>query len=167
MNRLSKEKKAAGGRPPKFREARRPITVTLPDRILLKLNTVNPDRAKAIVKCVEAVIGESDQPLKRVEMIEVLPGKALIVVGPCRSLARIDWLRLVEIAPARYLLVLPSGMPVENLELEILDLLHNLDSRDTAEYTLLKELCSVISHQRRQKTVSKAELVFVDIDTKG
>ena len=115
----STPKKRAGGRPPKFREARRPITVTLPDRILQKLHSVNPNRCRAIVKCVEAVTGEGNRPLKPVELVEVAPGKALIVVRPNRSLAKIEWLRLVEVAPARYLLVLPSGTGVEALEVAI------------------------------------------------
>ena len=110
-------KKNAGGRPPKYREARRPITVTLPERILQGLYAIHPDRCKAIVKCVETVMGtEKGYPFKRVELIEVIPGKALIVVGKSPSLQRIEWLRLVEIASFRYLLVLPSGMAVEALE---------------------------------------------------
>ena len=75
-------KKPAGGRPPKFREARRPVTVTLPERVLKTLEAVNPDRALAIVKCVDAVAGKGEHAAKPVELVEVLPGKALIVVGP-------------------------------------------------------------------------------------
>lgn len=155
--------RGAGGRPPKFKEVRRPITVTLPDRILQSLERVNADRARAIVKCVEvATLGEQGDR-SPVELIEVLPGKALIVVNSDRILNRIEWLRLVEIAPARYLLVLPSGMPIERLEVELRDLLENLEPDETGEHRLLEMLQKMLVQQRRQKTVSKGELLFVDV----
>jgi hypothetical protein len=158
----STKKKNAGGRPPKFPELRRPVTVTLPERILQKLEVVNRDRSRAIVKCVEAVAGEGDRPLKSVELIEVAPGKALIVMRPSKSLSQIKWLRLVEIAPARYLLALPSGTHVEVLEVAIHDLLDDLDP-GSDERTLLTELQKIIGYQRRRRSLSKAELLFVDI----
>lgn len=160
------QKKSVGGRPPKFHEASRPITVTLPERVLQKLEVVNHDRAQSIVKCVEAVTGEGGRALKPVELIEVVPGKALIVVGPSRSLRHVGWLRLVEIAPARYLLVLPTGTPVEALEVEIQDFIDNLKPDEKEEHDLLTELHTLLANQRRQKTVSKAELVFIDVPKK-
>jgi hypothetical protein len=159
---LHQVKKNAGGRPPKYSEARRPITVTLPERILQDLHSINPDRSKAIVKCVEAIVAKGDRPFKPVELIELTPGKALILVGQSSSLQQIEWLRLVEIAPFRYLLVLPSGTAVEVLEVTIQDLLRNLDP-NTSESVLLRELLDVISHQRRGRSITKAELLFVDI----
>lgn len=153
----------AGGRPPKFHEERRPITVTLPERILRSLEALNGDRARAIVKCVEAVTGVVNRTVKPVELLEVSPGKALIVVGPSNALAQLSWLRMVEITPARYLLVLPSGIPVDSLEVEIHDLITKGGSTDSAERNLLEELHGLIGQQRRRKTISKAELVFVDV----
>ena len=158
----TKIEKAAGGRPPKFKEICRPITVTLPERILKSLERVNPDRAQALVKCIEEAIG-IDKARKPVELIEVLPGKALIVINSKRSLTKIEWLRLVEIAPARYLLVFPPGMPIERLEVEMLDLMESLDPNDTEEHDLLDQLQKTLVQQRRQKTLSKGELLLVDL----
>ena len=45
-----------GGRPAKFDEPSRPVTITLPDRILERLEEIDGDRAKAVVKAVEAVL---------------------------------------------------------------------------------------------------------------
>ncbi len=159
----AKIRKAGGGRPPKFRESRKPITVTLPERVLRALELVNPDRAVAIVKCVEAVIGTGSKGRSSVELVEVLPGKSLIVVGSCRSLRQLEWLRLVEIAPARFLLILPAGMPVERLEVELNDLLDDLGPAEVDERALLARLREIVVQQRRQKTVSKAEMLFVDV----
>lgn len=162
----SSETARAAGRPPKYDEERRPITVTLPERVLTKLQSVNADRSRAIVKCVEAVTGEGERLLKPLELVEVAPGKALIVVGPSQALKRIEWLRLVEIAPARSLLILPSGTPIEVLEVAIHDLLESL-AEDDDEKELLTRLRDVISFQRRGRTISKAELLFVEIPGKG
>lgn len=159
---LQEAEKHAGGRPPKYREDRRPITVTLPERILRDLQSINPDRSQAIVKCVEAAIDKCDRSFKPVELIEFTPGKALILVGPSSSLRQIEWLHLVEITPLRYLLVIPSGTTVEALEVTIHDLLRHLET-DSSESVLLTELLKVIGHQRRSKSISKAELLFVDI----
>ena len=159
---LQEAKKHAGGRPPKYSEARRPITVTLPERILRNLQSINPDRSRAIVRCVETAMEKGDPPFKLVELIEVSPGKALLVIGPSSCLRQIEWLHLVEIAPFRYLLVLPSGTAVEILEVTIQDLLRNFEL-DSSESVLLTELLGIIGHQRRSKSISKAELLFIDI----
>lgn len=159
----TKNGKRAGGRPPKFREGSRPITVTLPERILEALERVNPDRARALVKCVEMATSAEGVERTPVELIEVLPGKALIVVNSNRILNKIDWLRLVEISPARYLLVLPSGMPIERLEVEIQDLAETLDPKEGGEHRLLTQLQKMLVQYRRQKTVSKGALLFVDV----
>lgn len=126
------------------------------------MEVVNHDRSRAIVKCVEAVAGEGDHPIKPVELIEVAPRKALIVVRPSKSLTQIKWLRLVEIAPARYLLVIPTGTQVEVLEVAIHDLLDDLDP-DSDERVLLTELQNILGYQRRRRSISKAELIFVDV----
>lgn len=141
--------------------------MTLPERILRKLESINKDRCRAIVKCVEAVTGEGDHAFKPVELVEVTPGKVLIVVGPSSSLAQIPWLRLVEITPARHLLTIPSGTPIEALELALHDLLDSLAPHQAGERALLTELRNIIGHQRRGKKVSKAELLFIDVPSKA
>jgi hypothetical protein len=158
-----KKNKGAGGRPPKFTEVCRPVTVTLPERILHSLERVSSDRAKALVKCVEAAIGTDHIHHAPAELVEVLPGKALIVVNSNRTLNQIEWLRLVEMAPARYLLVLPPGIPIERLELEMRDLQENLTEGETEERLLLEQLQKLLAQQRRQKTLSKGELLLVDL----
>ena len=158
--------KHPGGRPPKYAEPRRPITVTLPERILKGLAAVDPDRSRAIVKCVEAAERQGGRPVKPVELIELTPGKALIVVGPCASLRRISWLRLVELVPFRFLLVLPPGTAVEVLEVALQDLLMN-ETPDSPDGIRLKELLGVIRSQRRGRTLSTAELLFVNVPRNG
>jgi hypothetical protein len=159
----SKPKKNSGGRPPKFREPRHPVTMTLPERILNQLAEIDPDRACAVVKVTEAVAGTDKGRFKPVELVEMAPGKSLIVVGPSKALRQIPWLKLIEIARARYLLTIPSGTPIEALEVALRDLFRNPDlQKNERENTVLHELLNLIGQQRRSQHLSKAEILIID-----
>ncbi|MBP7829058.1 MAG: hypothetical protein KA248_03990 [Kiritimatiellae bacterium] len=155
-------KKNPGGRPPKFLESRRPITVTLPDRILRSLESVDPDRARAIVRVTETVTGQKEDRFKPVEVVEVLPGKAIILVGPCEPLRRVKGLHMVEITPVRYLLTIPPGTPVESLEVAILDVMESARDISEHERAILVELRGLLSTHRRGSQMTKGELLFVE-----
>lgn len=154
-----------GGRPPKFREPRRPVTMTLPVRILEQLAVIDPDRTLAVVKATEAVMGSSGKQSKPVELVPMATGKSLIVVGSSLALRRIPWLRLIEIAPARYLLIIPSGTPIEALEVALRDLAHDPELlNNQREAQVLDDLLQLIGQHRRSMRLSKAELLIVDTD---
>jgi len=155
-------KKPPKGRPPKFSESRRPITVTLPESTLARLAAINPDRAQAIVKAVGTAMPLDGRFQKRVEVVEVAPGVGIILVGPSRYLKRIKWLRLVEIAPMRYLLTIPSGTAVDSLELALVDLLENTQSLDEWERSVLEQLKDLMRTSRVGENIYKAELLFID-----
>jgi hypothetical protein len=155
------KRKACGGRPPKFNEASGPITVTLPRRIVQKLEAIDLDRAKAIVKCVDQTIDQVWPDESRVEVVEIEKGVGLIVVGPSQSLKNIPWLRIIEIAPCRFLLAVPTGTAIESLEIAIIDLIEHLPEEQKAETTLLKALRQKIGYHRRLEGVSKAEILFI------
>lgn len=155
------EKRNPRGRPPKFEEARRPITVTLPDRTLQELGAIHPDRARAIVKVTEAATRLHAMEAPPVEVVRVSPGEAVIIVGPSQQLRQLSWLRLVEIAPHRFLLALPTGTAIERLEVALQDMLEHLLPSETYESTLISELHRVLRSRRRQQDVFKAEILFL------
>jgi hypothetical protein len=139
--------------------------VTLPERILAQLAAIDPDRARAIVKLTNAAAGCNGRGPHCVELAEMSPGKSLIVVGPSQALKRIPFLKLIEIAPARYLLTMPSGTPVESLEVILRDMLNNPDcQQDQREQDLLRELMNLIGRQRRTQHLSKAEILIINSD---
>ncbi len=158
-----KPRKITSGRPPKFAEASSPVTVTLPERILSFLRRVDKDRAKAIVKCAEALGQTSFEDKKQVETIQVFDGRGILVIGPCASLAKLPGLRLVEIAPLRFLLVIMSGYSSHSLELDIMDLLEELAPEETEERSLLNALRQELSLHRRQETMVSGEILLVDV----
>ena len=153
--------KSRGGRPPKFREPRRPVTVTLPERTLTLLDAVHRDRARAIVRVTDALAADTPESWL-VDVVEVLPGLGIILVGPSRLLPKISWLRLIELTPTRYLLSIPSGTPVESLEVALHDLLEVSTPDDVRERTILERLGGLVRMLRRHGGISKAEMLFVD-----
>jgi hypothetical protein len=154
-------RKGVGGRPPKFDEPRRPVTVTLPERTLAHLAAIDDDRATAIVKVVDSTRSRATNGKRAVELVEVAPGAAVILVGPSRSLRQIPWLKLAELAPGRYLLTVLPGTPIESLEITILDLLDSLPKAEHYERRILGELRELIGSARRQQDVSKFEMLYV------
>ena len=92
------------------------------------------------------------------------PGKSLIVVGPSKALGMIPWLKQIEIAQARYLLTIPSGTSIEVVEVALRDLLHNPElQQDEHENEVMQEMLNLISHQRRARRLSKAEILIIDM----
>jgi len=85
----------------------------------------------------------------------------MIVVGPSRSLRQIKWLQLAEIAPSRFLLVIPTGTVMETLEIAVADLLEPLLPTEIYERGLLTELLHILRSRRRQQDVSKAEILLL------
>lgn len=155
------QKKTGGGRPPKFNEKSSPITVTLPHRTIQQLEKVNKDRAKAIVQCVDHTIGPAWKEKKQIEVIPISDDTGLIIIGPNESLKQIPWLKLVEIAPCRFLLSTPSGTNIESLEVALMDLIERLPPDKHSEITMLNELRQLLSQYRRQESVTKGEILFI------
>lgn len=154
--------KGKSGRPPKFCGPRRPITVTLPESTLARLASIDPDRARAIVKATDTVMPFDAEPREQVELVEVAPGLGIIIVGPSRLLQKIKWLRLVEVAPMRFLLTIPLGTSVDSIEVAITDLLDDVKSYDDWEHSILTQLKDLIQRTRRRGRLSKAEMLFID-----
>ena len=139
--------------------------MTLPERILNQLAEIDPDRTCAVVKVTEAVVGTGKGHFKPVELVEMAPGKSLIVVGPSKALRKIPWLKLIEITPARYLVTIPTGTSIEALEVTLRDLFSDPElQKNERENIIPHELLNLIGHQRRTQCLSKAEILIIDTD---
>ena len=156
----ARSRRNAGGRPPKFDEPRRPVTLTLPERTLTRLAAVDADRATAIVKLVDSLLPASNGQ-RLVDVVEVAPGAAIILVAPSRYLRRIPWLRLAELSPGRHLVTILPGTPIDSLEVAILDLLESLPASEDYERKILDELRRLIGAGRREQKITKYEMLYV------
>jgi hypothetical protein len=151
-----------GGRPPKFGEPSRPVTMTLPERVLHLLTAVDSDRAKAVTKLADSVMSGQRGPRRLVELVPVAPGKAVILVAHSAYLPRLPWLRLVELMPGRNLLSVIPGTSVEKLEVALGDLLEVVPEDQSQERELLETLRQSIRAPRRNQKISKEEILFVE-----
>jgi hypothetical protein len=140
------------------------VTVTLPERTLRQLAGYDADRAKAIARLAEMVLGGGKNAPSKVRLVEIERGTSVIVVGSSRSLARLRFLRRVEVSPGCYLLVIPSGTPIESLELELVDLLDDIPHDEEGERRLVDQLRTLIRRSRRGNRVSKAEILLISSD---
>lgn len=137
--------------------------MTLPVRILDALAGIDRDRARAVVKCVDVVDRSAWSGPQRVELVRVADQAALIVVGPSPSLRIIPWLEMIEIAPCRFLLAVPTGTAIETLEVTLLDLIERLPTSEEADRELLTQLRGQLSCLRRSAGVVKREVLVVDM----
>ena len=139
----------------------RPVTVTLPESTLERLAVLDSDRSRAIVKATESAIPRDAERGQLPELVEVAPGVRVILVGPSRCLREIEWLRMIEIAPSRFLLILPSGTSIESLELALIDLMEKTGTEDVWETAVMQGLRKLLGSLRRNSELSKAELLLI------
>lgn len=155
------ENKRPGGRPPKFAEPSRPVTLTLPESTLVLLQQVSTDRSRAIVELTKKVQPSENDARSLVEIVEVAENTGLVIVGPNQALRKMPFLRLVEVAPLRYLLAFESGHNFHSLEIALIDALEDPD--EAGDRQLLTQLLEHVKRLRRSKSVSMAEILVVNL----
>lgn len=158
--------KKLGGRPPKFAEPSRPVTLTLPESTLSDLQQINADRSHAIVALTKKVLRSDGTERPLVEIVEMAKEAGLVIVGPSKALQKIPFLRLVEVAPTRYLLAVDKGHNFHSLEIAIIDALED-EQHEKREHELLTQLLDHIKGLRKARRVSMAEILFVRLPSKG
>lgn len=161
---LLMDKKNSGGRPPKFEEPSRPITVTLPESTLEGLRQIHPDRGQAIVKLTQGALSEGRSAPPLVEIVKMASKTGLLVIGPCEALRKIPFIHLVEVAPARFLIALESGNDFKTLEIAIQDVLEDIPDENNRERQLILLLFENIRRLRKADRVSMAEILLVSLD---
>lgn len=154
------EKKRMGGRPPKYAEPSRPVTLTLPESTLSDLLRISPDRSRAIVELTKKARCTKKTVNPLVEIVEMAKNTGLVVIGPSAALRKMPFLRLVEVAPARYLLTFEPGHNFHSLEIAIIDALDD-QQYEKEERELLTQLLDHIKGLRKSQRVSMAEILMV------
>lgn len=158
---MTTRKRHPGGRPRKFSEPSHPVTVTLPERTLKNLYAIDKDRARAIARVTDMAIPDEVPPAKLVEVARVAPGIGMLVVPPSRLLRSIRLIRLVEVAPSRFLITVPTGTAPSELEVALHDALEDTPMNELRERGIVTELLKQMRHIRKSDGMSKAEVLFV------
>lgn len=139
------------------------MTVTLPQRTLNSLRWIDADRAKAIVKAVDDAVSHWKEAGPQISVLEVAPGTGLVVVPAHQALNTVAWIKMIQIAPARYLLAVEPGTPIEKVEVSLMDLIDEASRSAPHEVPVLETLRATLGRLRREDRVSKAEVLLIDI----
>ncbi|HZD53128.1 MAG TPA: hypothetical protein VE175_08780, partial [Woeseiaceae bacterium] len=97
------------------------------------------------------------------EVVEVAPATGVMLIPANRSLRTVPWLRVIEVAPSRYLIAIEPGTPIEKVEVALMDLLEEARLSAPDEVPMLEALRDKIGHLRRGNRISKAEILFVQV----
>ena len=124
------------GRPRKFGEPSRAVTLTLPENVIAALDAVDHDLSRAVVRVTQPEMAK--QPHPAAELV-TFGGRAVIVVNPTRTLERRTGVILVPLSDGRALIAFDESMTPARLELKIQDELDDRalpaeDARDLREH---------------------------------
>jgi hypothetical protein len=161
IRRPARHIRSKGGRPRKFAEPSRPVTVTLPDTTLALLAMIDSDRARAIAKAAQLAGGATHAESVDVEVRNAGSGRALIIVQPNRYLRQLDCISLLEIAPGRSLISIPPGTPSSIIEVGLRDLLDAVPASEIRERAMLEKLAAIFRRSRQSNAMSKEEILII------
>ncbi len=148
------------GRPRKFDEPSRSVTLTLPQDVLDRLEMLDGDRAKAIVRAAEIAAPPTERAHAQVEVIRVGPGVGLMTVPDCPSLRAAPNVSLVQIAADRNLIVLAPGTPLSEVEIAISDLLETVAPANP-DRAILESLLEKMRILRRTQSADTGDVILV------
>jgi hypothetical protein len=156
------------GRPPKFDEPCRVVTVTLPERTLDDLAMLDRDRARAIVKAStlarQAANGDAaPRPSNDVDLVRVAPDSAIIALSSSRPLAEIPGLTLVEFQPSRFLVIVDPAISLADVEIAIVDRMETFSPDMGKERDVLRQILDHLRSGRRSKRIRTGSIILVDV----
>lgn len=146
------------GRPPKFGRRARPVSVTLPEDLIERLQAQHLDLGRAIVDLFEARPA-SDTP---VQLAEFGRG-ALILVPPASALERLAGVELIPLSNGRALIALDQPMSPSDLELTLNDAMRDgvLPSPDRA---VVENVVSILRDARTSGTARLRQRTIVIVE---
>jgi len=149
------------GRPSKFGRAARAVTVTLPDDVIERLATINPDISRAIVQLAETLAARAHTLPAPVEISEYGQG-ALIVVSPVNALRELPGVELIPLSDGRALISLDTPVTLSQLELGIRDAL-DTGTHAEADREALEGVATILRRARQssQTTLRTRTIIVV------
>lgn len=115
------------GRPHKFGRPGEVVALTLPSEVVAGLRTIHPDLGWAIVTLFEkhpARRAMRAEPRPDAELVEVAPRHSLIIVNP-ETFKMLPGIAIIPLSDSRAFLALEPGRGLADLELAVLDRIHD------------------------------------------
>jgi hypothetical protein len=154
------------GRPRKFAQPSRSVTLTLPESVIAALEGVDPDLGRAVVRLAQPELAK--RPRLPVELAHFGRG-AVIVVTPTRTLEQRTGVTLVPLSDGRALIAFDESMTAALLELKLEDV---LEARDlpAKDALIFSGVLDVLRDARRSKSVGLRQrniIVLEQIDKRA
>lgn len=151
------------GRPRKFTEPSRAVTLTLPKSVVAALDAVDHDLSRAVVRITQPEVAKRPHPAAE---LAAFGRRAVIVVNPSRTLEQRTGVFLVPLSDGRALIAFDESMTVARLELMIRDALEDekLPEPDAQVFEGIREL---LHEARRSKAVALRQRSIIVLEHVG
>jgi hypothetical protein len=153
---------ARRGRPRKFTVPSRPVTVTLPERVLAALTSIDVDLGRAIVRLAQPAM--SHQPHAPAELA-TFGRHSVIVVTPSRTLERRTGVELLHLPDGRALISFDQTRTVSALELLIEDALEDRDL-PPVDREIFDAIAGILKTARRSDRVAVLQRNVIVLETR-
>jgi hypothetical protein len=160
----SQRPRRARGRPRKFAEPSRAVTLTLPEQIIAALSGIDPDLSRAVVRLAQADVAH--QPHAPAELAS-FGRSAVIVVNPTRTLEDRTGVTLIPLSDGRALISFDDAMTAARLELSVRDVLED-PALTPEDGRIFSAIANILTTARRSRTVAlRHRQVIVLESTRG
>lgn len=122
---------------------------------------VDADRAKGIVKCVENTLDENKK--NNVNVLKISDKEGILTVGPCSLLNSIPHIKLIEISPLHYIISKPVGIPIEMIEIALIDVIETIRPDQQDEKDTLMKIRTYLKMHRESDSLQTREIILLDI----
>jgi hypothetical protein len=141
------------GRPRKFAEPSRSVTLTLPEGVIAALGGIDRDLSRAVVRIAQPQL--TKRPSAAAELA-VFGGRAVIVVNPSRALEERTGIVLVPLSDGRALISFDESTSVESLELQLRDALEE-DNLAKEDARIFKAVADLLKQARSSENVEASQ----------
>ena len=150
------------GRPRKFIQPSRPITLTLPEHVIAALAGLDRDLSRAIVRLAQPML--ADRPNPPAELV-TFGRHSVIVVNPSRTLEKRTGVELVHLPDGRALISFEQSMTASGLELLIEDALEDR-TLPTGDRVIFDAIATILKTARRSDKVVLLQRNIIVIETR-
>jgi hypothetical protein len=155
--------KPGPGRPRKYGRPSRAVTVTLPEDVIARLQTIDADLGRAVVAATERRTPQ--RASARSAEVASYGNHAVILVMPIRSLQQLPGVQLVPVGNGRALIALDLPGSVADLELSVRDTLDRRTTRDSERQTL-EALAAILRDARQSRGVKIQERTIIVLEAR-
>jgi len=147
------------GRPRKFAQPSRAVTLTLPEIVIDALEAIDSDLSRAVVRLAQPEAAKRPHPAAE---LVTFGRRAVIVVNPTRTLERRTGVVLVPFSDGRALISFDGTMTPAGLELLIQDALddHDLPDEDGRVFESIRDVLKEVRRSARVDVRQKHIMVL-------